>query len=182
MAVIPTPTSGEIDAIDINRALDRADTTTMSMNGSAERGLAGVSSGEISFSDFYGKPNAPTILITNRTVTGGTQGAGIRLQSGGQFDEIVRELGTNFYTAISGQWMDPLGGAPGSDYDAQVDIYEANTAFDSSNISAVRYNLGITREWWFSSSVGSRYIDFTLTIYEAGTNTVVDSAFIMIQN
>lgn len=72
MAVIKTPASGEIDAIDINLALDRGVSTTMSMNGSAERELAEVLSGQIKFSDFYDKPSAPAIVFETAPNGAGT--------------------------------------------------------------------------------------------------------------
>lgn len=47
--------SGPISAADINVELGRASTAPFDINGAAERALAGVPSGAISFSDFYGK-------------------------------------------------------------------------------------------------------------------------------
>lgn len=49
------PTSGLIQASDINVELGRAWNAWFDINGSAERGLAGKPSGAIAFSDFYGK-------------------------------------------------------------------------------------------------------------------------------
>jgi len=51
------PSSGTITAAMINVELGRASTATMSMNGAAERTLAGKPSGTISFSNFHGKTN-----------------------------------------------------------------------------------------------------------------------------
>lgn len=51
------PTSGTLQASDINVELGRAWNHFFDMNGTAERNLAGKPSGAISFSDFYGKSN-----------------------------------------------------------------------------------------------------------------------------
>ena len=51
------PSSGPISASDINVELGRASNAYFDINGAAERALAGVPSGTISFSDFYGKSN-----------------------------------------------------------------------------------------------------------------------------
>lgn len=49
------PSSGSIGANDINLELGRSATAGFSMDGTAERALAGKPSGSISFSDFHGK-------------------------------------------------------------------------------------------------------------------------------
>lgn len=51
------PTSGYLQASDINVELGRAWNHWFDMNGAAERNLAGKPSGVISFWDFYGKSN-----------------------------------------------------------------------------------------------------------------------------
>lgn len=51
------PSSGTLQASDINVELGRAWNHFFDMNGAAERNLAGKPSGTISFSDFYGKSN-----------------------------------------------------------------------------------------------------------------------------
>lgn len=53
--VFDLPTSGQIAASDINEELGRSPTADFSINGAEERALAEVPSGEIKFSDFYGK-------------------------------------------------------------------------------------------------------------------------------
>lgn len=49
------PASGTITAAMINVELGRASTAAFNIGGSAERALAGVASGPISFNDFHGK-------------------------------------------------------------------------------------------------------------------------------
>lgn len=51
------PSSGTLQASDINVELGRAWNHFFDMNGAAERNLAGKPSGAISFWDFYGKSN-----------------------------------------------------------------------------------------------------------------------------
>jgi hypothetical protein len=61
--VFTLPTSGQIAASDINVELGRAFNAPFNLNGNAERALAGVPSGQIKFSDFYGKSNDPVNTI-----------------------------------------------------------------------------------------------------------------------
>lgn len=56
--------SGAISIANINTELGVASTTTRSLNDSAARTLAGVASGTISMSNFYGKSNAPAVTFT----------------------------------------------------------------------------------------------------------------------
>lgn len=65
------PASGAIDAAAINVELGRASTAAFDINGSAERSLAGIPSGAISFSSFYGKSLSST-LDTQTVTTGGS--------------------------------------------------------------------------------------------------------------
>jgi uncharacterized delta-60 repeat protein len=53
------PSSGSISASQINVELTRSSTSQFIINGSSERNLAGKTSGQISFSDFWGKSAAP---------------------------------------------------------------------------------------------------------------------------
>lgn len=54
------PTSGPMTVAMINRELGRPENAPFNINGTAERSLAGVPSGSIAFSDFYGKSNGYT--------------------------------------------------------------------------------------------------------------------------
>lgn len=74
-------TSGLIDASDINNELGTAAGSQFSLNSGAARGLAGITSGTIKYSDFYGKStaltkliaiNLPGATITGSNYTGGT--------------------------------------------------------------------------------------------------------------
>lgn len=68
------PSSGAIAASQINTELGRSATAAFSMDGAAERSLAGKPSGSISFSDFHGKSSE-----ISRTLTEG--GSAISLES-----------------------------------------------------------------------------------------------------
>lgn len=59
------PSSGTISISQISVELGRASTATTSLGETASRTLAGVASGAISMSDFYGKSNAFTFSITS---------------------------------------------------------------------------------------------------------------------
>lgn len=68
--------SGTITMADINVELGDVSNTTLELNGSKARGLAGISSGAIRLSDFYGKSNwryslsYPLYYWSNTTVYG----------------------------------------------------------------------------------------------------------------
>jgi len=73
------PSSGTITAAQINAELGRTATAYFNMGGSAERALAGRPSGQISFSNFYGKSNLPPASsLTSRgfEYSGWTSGLG----------------------------------------------------------------------------------------------------------
>lgn len=57
------PTSGAISANKINIELGKSGTTQLSIAGSEARALAGVSSGQISFSNFRGKSSGPSMNV-----------------------------------------------------------------------------------------------------------------------
>lgn len=171
-----------ITANNINVELGRAGTAAFSINGADERALAGVASGQISFSDFHGKSAGVDINLANRSIQG-TSGAGFRMNSDGTFDEINRELNTSIYAPVATWWMDPAGGVPGSNYELEFWIYDSNTSLDNTPVlyQYTRYSLGTTRELYFNTSVGpGRYIDMVVDIYEAGTSTLAATGLIYI--
>lgn len=57
--------SGQISVSEINTALGDATTNTTSLNDADARGLAGVASGQISMSDFYGDNEEPTYVAAS---------------------------------------------------------------------------------------------------------------------
>ncbi|MCL1038331.1 hypothetical protein L2750_14450 [Shewanella submarina] len=74
------PSSGKITAAMINKELGRAENAPFSLNGAAERALAGKPTGAISFADFHGKSSMPSWVINvglyETTGTFGTQNVG----------------------------------------------------------------------------------------------------------
>jgi hypothetical protein len=63
VGVMDLPLSGEISASDINDELGRNPTAQFNIGNPEERELAGVPSGEIKFSDFYGKSSGASVQI-----------------------------------------------------------------------------------------------------------------------
>jgi hypothetical protein len=61
------PSSGPMSAAMINVELGRASNAAFDINGTAERTLAGIPSGTIKMSDFYGKSSAGIISPPDRT-------------------------------------------------------------------------------------------------------------------
>ena len=75
--------SGAISIANINTELGVASTTTRSLNDSAARTLAGVASGTIRMSNFYGKSNAPAVTFTPNG--GSSAGAPVALSASSTF-------------------------------------------------------------------------------------------------
>jgi len=72
--VFDLPDSGQISAGDINEELGRPTISQFNIGGEEERALAGVASGEISFSDFHGKSADQHIIPQGGTPTATTLG------------------------------------------------------------------------------------------------------------
>jgi hypothetical protein len=62
--VFALPTSGQITASEINVELGRAFNAEFHMSGAEERALAGIPTGEIKMSDFYGKSSVVEYIFT----------------------------------------------------------------------------------------------------------------------
>lgn len=105
------PDSGAISANAINLELKRSGTAAFSMNGSAERKLAGKPSGAISFHDFHGKSGETVIYegVMN-TEAWGPIGAefGYKLEDGGSISPTKTKDGK--YT-VTGIWASAIGDA-----------------------------------------------------------------------
>lgn len=133
--------SGAISANDINIELGRAGTATFSMNGAEERGLAGVPTGVISMSDFYGKSNA-TIHFQNTYASADAINqstvAGIQIRPDG-YVWVAAGADSNPYVS-SYQWL--LSGAA-SDYEA---YYTRTTGISGGITENTWLNLGTLRQ------------------------------------
>lgn len=66
------PASGQISASNINVELNKTSTTMGSLNDSDWRSLAGVASGQISYSNFWGKSSVIAVGVVSQVLTTGT--------------------------------------------------------------------------------------------------------------
>ena len=115
---------GSTSTRSINLELGRAATATSSLNEAALRTLAGVSSGAISISSFYGKANftvAYSAGFTNSYVlddvfdsfASENASAGIRWNTNGTMDQFQYSDG---YTGLGETWGSPTTTSIGSNY------------------------------------------------------------------
>jgi hypothetical protein len=107
----------------INLELVRAQNATSSMGESALRTLAGVSSGAISISNFYGKSNVPTLAFSNGnsiSVKGDLSGTGdtaiFYLNTDGTFSYYIDNSGGTAPTA----WLSPTTTNGSSSFEFKV--------------------------------------------------------------
>lgn len=144
----------------INLELGRSATATSSLGETALRNLAGVASGAISLSSFYGKSNlAATLnsydaanfdvtLIRQRYVNSGSTYArvGITLNSDGTARYFYEDSGTATTNFTSFTWK--TGGGSAGDYYARftVDIGSSGPN-SSSSATGTDLVLSTTREW-----------------------------------
>lgn len=114
-------TSGSLNR-SINIELGRAASATSSLNEAALRTLAGVASGAISISNFYGKANftvAYSAGFTNGYTIddlyspGSNASAGIRWNTNATIDQYNLDSG---YSSISENWGSPTTAGIGSNY------------------------------------------------------------------
>lgn len=124
---------------------------------------------------------ALSIDLTDHTfshvVGSGTATSGVRFSSSGDLDE--REGGS--YTSVSGEWMDPAGGAPGSGYDVRGVLVSGSTPTGPTLGSGNWYNLGSSREWSIDSTVAQETSVIDFDIRDSGTLSVLASGRITLQ-
>lgn len=172
----------------INLELGRSATATSSLGESALRTLAGVSSGAISLSSFYGKSNVTlaaalnnynagaynVVLERSRYVGSGFVEAevGVTLYSDGTARYYYQDSGTATTNFTSFTWRTGSGGS--GDYYARF-IVDSGSASpnNSSSATATDLVLSTTREWRCYSAANTNYDDFyvvngTLEIRTAG--------------
>jgi hypothetical protein len=148
---MPLVSSGEISIggsttdRSINLELGRSATATSSLNESALRTLAGVASGAISLSSFYGKANA-SVAISNQSAldysyagSGGQGFARYQLNANGV---AYRTNINGTLISISGEWL--TSGAA-----SLFDAYATWSGLDGNpgGITGSWLNLGTSREW-----------------------------------
>lgn len=99
-------------------------------------------------------PPAVTITLTNHSISRVAFGAdstlaGFRLQNNGQ---ALRQQGAGGFTAIAGEWMDPLLGAPAENYSVMA-THISGAVFSGSAYNTL-HTLGTTRDWTVSAQSG----------------------------
>jgi hypothetical protein len=175
---MPTPT-GTIGLADVNVELGRSSTTTISLNETAVRTLAGIASGTISMNDLRGK-SAETISISDHSITGfglSSAGAWYRLLSNGQAQAATDFNGAATYFLEN--WVTPTSAA--ANYEVFVTVVSGSLAFTSSTTGSW-IGLNINRSW-FIQRTGNGYTSaqITVQIRRVGTSTVLDTATIYLE-
>ena len=109
----PLSIGGSTTGQSINLELGRSATASSNLNETDLRNLAGISSGAISISSFYGKTNATITLNSSYTVSDYdvlAAYAAIKFKTDGNIDEQTGGGGTQDI----GDWISPTTAAPGS--------------------------------------------------------------------
>ena len=136
-------------------------------------------SGQISFSQFYGTSDSVSVSLdasynTINVEFSGTATAGIRLTNAGAVD--TREGATYFN---QGDWVTPTSAA-GNAYEARVSSVSGGSL--TSGTVNTWLALGTTREWFVSRSIiGAITITFTLEIRDAATSTVLATSSVTLE-
>ena len=171
----------------INLELGRSATATSSLGETALRNLAGVSSGAISLSNFYGKSNLAAVLnnydagayniqlYRSRIENSGATYArvGITLNSNGTARYFYEDLGTATTNFTSFTWK--TGGGSAGDYYARF-IVDAGSASPNSSSSATGTDLVLstTREWKALADVLATNTEASYTV--SGTLQIKNAA------
>jgi len=179
---MPLVSSGEISIggsttnRSINLELGRSATATSSLNESALRTLAGVSSGQISLSSFYGKSNA-SVAISDQTAynyslvgIGGTATATYRLHSNGQ---AYRTDFGGTLVSINGEWR----------VSGDTSLFDAYATWSGSGgtvggTTGSWVNLGTTRDWTLTATNTYASRTLSLQIRLASSGSTLDTATI----
>jgi hypothetical protein len=180
---MPLVSSGEISIggsttnRSINLELGRSATATSSLNESALRTLAGVASGAISLSNFYGKSNASVAISDqdaqnfSRAGLGGAATATYELNSNGA---AYRTNGQGTLVSISGEWL-TAGSA--SQFDAYA-TWSGTGGSIGGSATGTWLNLGSTRNWTLTVTNDFRERTLTVQIRLASSGSVLDTASI----
>lgn len=168
---------GSTSTRSINLELGRAAGATSSLGETALRTLAGVSSGAISISNFYGKANftvsyTPTGFFDNSTGyddlydTGQPAGAGLRWNSNGTMDKYEYSFG---YTSLGVNWGAPTTTGIGSNYwirftRTATNSFGTPTAATNSTASTGWLQLNSAREIVIDRNPGQHNFSATYTI------------------
>lgn len=120
---------------------------------------------------------ALAIVLTNRTVSSlgsGSSTSAIEFNSTGQLTEIRNGSNTN----VSGEWMDPVGGASGGNYDVRVTA--TGDPITGPTLGSW-WTLGSTNKWQLSTSGGFKQAILSVDIRDASTLAVLASATITLE-
>lgn len=179
---MPLVSSGEISIggsttdRSINLELGRSATATSNLNESALRTLAGVASGAISLSSFYGKSNA-SVAISNQSADnyskagiGGTAVARYQLNLNGA---AYRTNVGGTLVSISGEWL-TSGSA------SLFDVYAtwSGSGGTVTGTTGSWLNLATTREWTLSATNNYQTRNLAIEIRLASSGAVLDTATI----
>lgn len=175
------PSTGSISASQINTELGRTSSASFSMNGSAERGLAGKSSGQISFNDFRGKsaivfyiPSPSFAPLTDRPLFTGdmkiwssgrllASGSGITPPSGG--DLFSKET----------TWHN--GTLTGGHYQARVVVGTGNLVLSSSTTAWTNISSLTLFSW--GNQASENYRNITIQVRNpSGTQVMSQSVHV----
>lgn len=137
------PSSGLISTNDINVELGRAANTAMSLNDADVRALAGVPSGAIGLSDFYGKSHITVRNPLNNTVQNTIVGSGTVTASITYHEDGTCTVIDDGGNGAPGNWVTPTTSGIGSGY-----------WFKYANQSGAAANVGgLTAGTWYQLSV-----------------------------
>ena len=167
----PISIGGSTSGQSINLELGRSATATSSLNETALRNLAGVASGAISLSSFYGKSNAPTSASLGGTNTvyltstyffyGGYYEAyrDIVLYANGTGAYRMGDSNTAIYNVETFTWL--TGGSTNGNYYAYVQVLDGNN-FTSGNAINTALPLNTDRTWqWLLSTYNTTVGGYT---------------------
>lgn len=119
------------------------------------------------------------VSITNQAPSGvalfpGTATGGAYFQNNGSYYN-----NSNFsYTAVTGEWYDPLTVGIGGDYDIRaVLVSQSGTATRTGPTLSTWHSLATTRHWYIqTNSLGFKSWVLDISIRDATTLTVLDTA------
>lgn len=159
--------NGQISASDINIELGRAGTATFDIDGAEERALAGVPSGAISLSDFYGKSAASVQLpggsVQDLTASPGTATATLTFESDGE----ISWSGFTVPSPLLDWWTQAPTAGIGSSYEVRATL--SSGVAPSLGTLGTWLTLSSNRFWEnVQSSIGARSSTLLIEIRPTG--------------
>ena len=171
------PTTGTITLAQVNAELGNSSTAAISLNDAAVRALAGVASGAISMSDFYGKS---AIAIVNSDYVVSVEQLGLASEAWLSFDsDGGTAKATGFGTsAPDTDWIAPTSAGIGSSYEIQYSglVDGSGTGTFTGYTTAWQGLDAATYPTLARTSYGTSTASYTYSIREVGTVTVLGTA------